>query len=136
MQQISESLSSVPYDDGMRTGRPSDHPRSDFGVRLTEARQRAGLSQAQLAEKVAADRRVVAHWERRSVTLKPEQLVALATALNTTTDELLGLKPAKSNGPTGKVRQVFEQVSRLPRKQQAKVVEFVEAFVIQKVAAQ
>ena len=135
MQQISESILSMPYDSGMRTGRPSDFPRTNFGARLTEARQRAGLSQAQLAEKVGADRRVIAHWERRSVTLKPEQLIALAAALNTTTDELLGLKPAKANGPTGKVRQVFEQVSRLPRKQQAKVVEFVEAFVLQKVAA-
>ena len=93
-----------------------------------------GLSQAQLAERVGVDRRMVAHWERRSVTLKPEQLIALAAALNTTTDGLLGLKPAKASGPTGKVRQVFEQVSRLPRKQQAKVVEFVEAFVVQKAA--
>jgi hypothetical protein len=32
------------------------------------------------------------------------------------------------------VRQVFERVSRLPRKQQAKVVEFVDAFVNQKAA--
>ena len=134
MQQISESISAMPYDCGMRTGRPTDHQRTDFGARLTEARQRAGLSQAQLAEKVGADRRVVAHWERRSVTLKPEQLIALAAALDMTTDGLLGLKPAKANGPTGKVRQVFEQVSRLPRKQQSKVVEFVEAFVEKKAA--
>lgn len=134
MQQISESFLCVPYDDGMRTGRPTDHPRTDFGTRLTETRQRTGLSQAQLADKIGVDRRVIAHWERRSVTLKPEQLIALAAALNTTTDELLGLKPTRTSGPTGKVRQVFEQVSRLPRKQQAKVVEFVEAFVVQKAA--
>ncbi len=135
MQQISESILAVPYDDGMRTGRPTDYPRTDFGTRLADARQQMGLSQAQLAEKVGVDRRMIAHWERRSVTLKPEQLIALAAALNTTTDGLLGLKPAKASGPTGKVRQVFEQVSRLPRKQQAKVVEFVEAFVVQKAAA-
>jgi hypothetical protein len=54
--------------------------------------------------------------------------------LATTTDELLGVTPPKASGPSGKVRLVFEQVSRLPRKQQAKVVEFVEAFVIQKSA--
>ena len=78
---------------------------------------------------------MIAHWERRSVTLKPEQLVALASALTTTTDELLGLQPPRVVGPTGKVRQVFEQVSRLPRKQQAKVVEFVEAFVEKKALA-
>jgi len=50
-------------------------------------------------------------------------------------DELLGVKTPKQSGPTGKVRQVFEDVSRLPRKQQLKVVEFVEAFVDKKTAA-
>jgi hypothetical protein len=35
----------------------------------------------------------------------------------------------------GKVRQIFEQVSKLPRRQQEKVVEFVEAFVQHKAAA-
>jgi len=132
MQEISDSYLRVPYDDGMRTGRPTDYPRTAFGTRLTESRQRAGLSQAELADKIGVDRRMIAHWERRSVTLKPEQLVALASALTTTTDELLGVQPLRVIGPTGKVRQVFEQVSRLPRKQQAKVVEFVEAFVEKK----
>lgn len=134
MQEKSDTPRNLPYDDGMRTGRPSEYPRTDFGARLNEARQRAGLSQAELAATVGVERRVMAHWERRSVTLRPEQLVALATALGTTTDELLGVKPARVSGPTGRVRQVFEQVSRLPRKQQAKVVEFVEAFVEKKAA--
>ena len=129
MQEISDNYLRVSYDDDMRTGRPTDHPRTAFGSRLTESRQRVGLSQAELADKIGVDRRMIAHWERRSVTLKPEQLVALASALATSTDELLGLQPPRVIGPTGKVRQVFEQVSRLSRKQQAKVVEFVEAFV-------
>ena len=135
MQQLSDSHLKGPYDDGMRTGRPTDRPRTEFGARLTEARERAGLSQVELAEKIGVDRRMIAHWERRSVTLRPEQLAALSDALKTTTDELLGLKPARANGPAGRVRQVFEQVSRMPRKQQAKVVEFVEAYVLQKAAA-
>jgi len=39
-------------------------------------------------------------------------------------------------GLTGKVRRIFEEVSRLPSNQQNKVVEFVEAFVLEKTAAQ
>ena len=135
MQEISDSCLRVPYDDGMRTGRPTDYPRTAFGTRLTESRQRVGLSQAELADKIDVDRRMIAHWERRSVTLKPEQIVALASALSTTTDELLGLQAPRVIGPTGKVRQVFERVAQLPRKQQAKVVEFVEAFVEKKAIA-
>jgi len=72
-------------------------------------------------------------WERRPTALKPEQLVDLARVLDTNVDELVGFnpKPKRRGGPVGKVRQVFEEVSRLPRHQQNKVAEFVEAFVAQ-----
>jgi hypothetical protein len=38
--------------------------------------------------------------------------------------------------PTSRVQQVFEEVSRLPRRQQEKIVEFVTAFVRQYEQAQ
>ncbi len=52
-------------------------------------------------------------------------------------EHLIGIeeKPARTSGPTGKVRQVFEKVSRLPRHQQSKIVEVVEAFVEKKSAS-
>ena len=67
--------------------------------------------------------------ERRSITLKPEQLTALAAVLNVSADELLGIKPARQTGPTGRVRQVFDAVAALPHRQQQKIVDVVEAFV-------
>lgn len=36
---------------------------------------------------------------------------------------------ARKSQPVGKVRQAFEEVSKLPRRQQDKIVEFVTAFV-------
>jgi len=132
MQDFSDIFSTMVYTACMKTGRPTDYPRTAFGERLVSTRVRAGLSQAQLADKVGVDRRVIAHWERRSVSVKPEQLVTLAQVLDVSADELLGVKTPRQSGPTGKVRQVFEDVSKLPRKQQLKVVEFVEAFVEKK----
>jgi len=132
MQDFSDNISVMVYTGDMKTGRPTDYPRTPFGRRLVTARMQAGLSQANLAEKIGVDRRVIAHWERRSVSVKPEQLVSLAQALKVSTDELLGIRTPRQSGPTGKVRQVFEDVSKLPRKQQLKVVEFVEAFVEKK----
>jgi transcriptional regulator with XRE-family HTH domain len=132
MQGVSDISYPAGYPLCMRTGRPTDQPRTPFGERLVQARQQAGLSQVELAERIGVDRRVIAHWERRSVTLKPEQIVSLAQILGISADELLGATKPRNSGPTGKVRQVFENVSRLPRKQQLKVVEFVEAFVEKK----
>jgi len=89
------------------------------------------LSQAQLAMRLGVNQRLITHWERRSVTLKPEQIAALAAALNISADEMLGIKPARQSGPTGRARQVFDAVAALPRRQQQKIVDVVEAFVEQ-----
>lgn len=117
----------------MPTGRPSTHQRSRLGERIALLREQAGLSQQQLADKLGINQQMVAYWERRAATLRPEQLTALAEALRTSVDDLLGKAASKSrgSGPAGKVRQVFERVSKLPRRQQQKIVEVVEALVAQ-----
>lgn len=46
-------------------------------------------------------------------------------------DGATSVRAARKAGPTGKVQKVFEDVSRLPRRQQEKIVEFVSAFVAQ-----
>jgi hypothetical protein len=57
----------------------------------------------------------------------------LVKTLECTVDELIGHTPARRHGgvPAGRVRRVFEAVTQLPRHQQNKVAEFVEAFVAQ-----
>jgi hypothetical protein len=58
--------------------------------------------------------------------------ILLAEILGVSADELLGRETAKPKvRATGKVRQLFDEVSGLPRRQQDKVVEFVSAFVRQ-----
>jgi len=62
-------------------------------------------------------------------------ILKVAEILNVSADELLGKETNKPKArPTGKVQQVFEEVSNLPRRQQDKVVEFVSAFVRQQQA--
>ena len=121
----------------MGRGRPSDKPRSHFGQRLKHAREKAGLTQAELGTRLGVSQRAVAHWERTSAVVRPEQLEAIADTLKISIDELVretAKKQRQRSGPTGRVQQVFEDVSKLPRKQQLKVVEFVEAFVEKKAA--
>lgn len=94
-----------------------------------DAQQRAGLSQGDVAAKMEVSQQVVAAWERKAKALRTDTLVKLASILNVSADELLGIKPARQSGPTGRVRQVFDAVAALPRRQQQKIVDVVEAFV-------
>lgn len=64
----------------------------------------------------------------------------MAQALGVTVEDLLIVgeekplrkKAAKGNGrPAGKVREVFDRVSKLPRRQQAHIVNWVSAYVSQ-----
>jgi transcriptional regulator with XRE-family HTH domain len=109
-------------------GRPANTHRTAFGERLFQARSKAGLSQAQVAEQLGISQQSFAGWERRETALKPDQLARLAEILGATVEHLLGggaTRP-RGAGPVGKLRQVFERASKLPREQQKHVLRVVE----------
>jgi transcriptional regulator with XRE-family HTH domain len=128
MQGISPIAGNCPYNDGMPGGRPPKLKRSEFGERLVSIRQRAGLSQTEVAEKLGVSQQAYAGWERSTTALRPDDLAKLAEVLGTTTDELLGKQIAakRGPGPTGRARQVFERVSQLPRATQQRILANVE----------
>lgn len=131
MQALSLTKILCPYTGGMQTGRPSNHPRPPFGERLHALREQAGLSQQQLAERLGLSQRAYAYWERNPVALRPEQLLKLADALGLSVEELLNGNGSqkRGKGPAGKMRQLFEAASRLPRSQQQKVAAVLEPFI-------
>lgn len=69
----------------------------DFGANLRAARERAGLTQAELAEAVGdVTANAIARWERNERTPgNPEQLVRVAEILHTTVETLVGRAPAE-----------------------------------------
>lgn len=115
----------------MPGGRPPKLKRSAFGERLFVIRQRLGLSQAQIAEKIGVSQQAYAGWERSTVAIRPEDILKLATLLNVSADELLGVsvKPKLKGGPIGKAQRVFERVSQLPRDRQQHIVRVVEELL-------
>ena len=115
----------------MKTGRPSKQQRPAFGQRLHEQREAAGLSQQQLADKLGLSQRAYSHWERRPVALRPDQLHSLAAALNLPVEALLanGENKKRGSGPAGKMRQLFEAASKLPRSQQEKILAILQPFI-------
>jgi len=99
----------------MNIGRPAKSRRTSFGNRLHEARKDKGLSQQQVADLLGIPVKTYANWERRSVGIKPEYLVCIAETLSVSLDWLFDAPGIhkKQKGPTGKARNIFEQVSQL-----------------------
>lgn len=110
-------------------------PRARQGARLVELRQAAGLTQQEMAKLLGVHQSNIAFWERSDKPPRSDILPQMAQALGVSVEDLLDSERSPSSkrqsGPTGKVREVFERVARLPRRQQEKIVEFVSAFVNQ-----
>ena len=112
---------------------PKPKVRPEFARRLVELRQAAGLSQLQLAEHVGTHHSNIGFWEVSGTAPRGEVLPALARALGVSVDVLLGVTPpkAKPQPAKGRLQKVFEAAAKLPRRQQEKIADVLEAFVSQ-----
>lgn len=137
LQALSVKPQTAVYNADMAKGRPTSRPRSEFGERLASARERAGLTQQQLADKIGVSQKVVTYWERNDVALRADQITAITSALNVSAAELLNGNETKARGtgPAGRAKLMFETVSKLPRKQQQKILDVVQALVSQHAAS-
>ena len=112
-------------------GRPTQKLRSPFGERIALARQRAQISQRELAERLGVTQQSIAALERRSSVPRSDTIQKLSSILAVSPNELLGMeepKPATVRAG-GRLQQAFDAVAKLPRRQQAKIAEVVEALV-------
>jgi transcriptional regulator with XRE-family HTH domain len=97
---------------------------------LRRLREAAGLSVRELARQIGESHTNVIYWERSGQIPRSDVLAPMAKALGVTVHDLLGEpKPGRVVAPGGKLGQVFEQVSKLPRRQQQKVIEMAEGFL-------
>lgn len=133
MQAFSVSPDIAPYTGAMSQGRPSKRKRSPFGQRLFTLREAAGITQGQVAQALGISQSTYSDWERGSVAIHPDRLKELAGIIGCSVAELIGEEPARRNGstPTGRLGKNFDAVSKLPRRQQGKILDVVEALLAQ-----
>lgn len=67
-----------------------------FGEKLQRLRQRAGMSQDVLAEKLGVSRQAVSRWERDETMPETDKVIALAELFGVTTDYLLRPQPEET----------------------------------------
>ncbi len=80
--------------------------------------------------------KMVDYYERRSPNPTLYVMQKIAAALEVSVTELLGedavnVRAARKSGPTSKMQKEFDEVARLPRRQQDKIVEVVSALMTQ-----
>jgi transcriptional regulator with XRE-family HTH domain len=100
---------------------------------LRRLREAAGLSVRELARQIGQSNTNVSYWERSGQIPRSDVLAPMAKALGVTVHDLLGEpKPGRALTPGGRLGQAFEQVAKLPRRQQDKIIEVVQALVAQR----
>lgn len=116
-------------------------PSSEFGRRLTEARQKRGLTQVQLAELIGSTQRAVSRYETVADFPPTAVLLEIAKTLGVSADELLGLKTPKTTASpkqdpeTKRLWKKFQQVRSLPEKDQRAVIRLINSLVQTKQAS-
>jgi len=130
IRQLSEFR---PYHGPM--ARKLTRPRPRQGAHLAALRRDAGLSQAELGRLIGETQQNVAYWEQSDRPPRSDVLPMMAKVLGVTVEDILNADGPPSRrrrgGPVGKTQQLFEEVSKLPRRQQEKIVEVVAAMIDQ-----
>jgi len=98
---------------------------------LRKLREAAGLSVRELARRIDQQPTNVSFWERTGKFPRSDVLIPMAKALGVSVEELLGEKDPKRTAPESRLGRSFEAVSKLPRRQQGKILDVVEALLAQ-----
>ncbi len=100
------------------------------GSRLRSLREASGLSLRELARQIGEQPSNLSFWERTGALPRADLLAPIAQALGIAVEDLLTDGSAqRANIPGSRVRRMFEQVQRLPRRQQDKICELLEPYL-------
>jgi len=94
-------------------------------------RRRSGLPLREVARRLDVLHTKLVHWENTGKIPQPETVFKLAEIYGVSVEEVLGQAPAaraSKRGPS-KLGRVFEAAAKLPRRQQEKIIEFVQPFI-------
>jgi transcriptional regulator with XRE-family HTH domain len=102
-------------------------------IKFRTLREATGLSQRELARQLGVHHSNLSYWERTGNLPGSDLLPQLAKILGVDVAQLLGESARAKHiaAPSGRARLAFDAVSKLPKRQQQKIVEVVQAFVAQ-----
>jgi transcriptional regulator with XRE-family HTH domain len=99
--------------------------------RLARIRRERGMTQVELAQRLGVAQPVVSDYERGELRLHGQLIVKLSQILGVSSEELLGLKKAPSNGALKNRRLLrrLQAIERLPRRDQQALLRTIDRFL-------
>jgi transcriptional regulator with XRE-family HTH domain len=109
------------------------YPQSSFGERLQAIRKARGLTHVQLAQAADTTQRAISYYETEPGFPPAPAVIALASALQVTTDQLLGVKPprlerARGDSETRRQWKRFQRITTLPERDRKAVIRLVNSL--------
>lgn len=100
-----------------------------FSSNLRAAREKSGLSQREVAQKLFVSAQAVGKWERGESTPSPEAIAEMAVLFDTTADNLLGVNTKKRlAGTSSEAKQsMYELIDSLSDEQVSRLFEIAKA---------
>lgn len=105
-----------------------------LGRRIAEARKVAGITQVELAKTLGIAQQTLAHYEGGVSRLPIALLPAVAKAIGSPIEALLGEELKRSSGkrgPASRLQQQLDQVTQLPKSQQKFVMQMLDTVLTQ-----
>ena len=101
----------------------------DNKIDLATLRESIGLTARELARQLGVHHTTVLKWEELGRVAKSEYLAPVSEILGVSIEEFFGLLKKRTSAPAGRSRQTFENVSKLPRSRQKKILDVVDALI-------
>jgi transcriptional regulator with XRE-family HTH domain len=114
-----------------RTGGVSE-PSISIGSRIAALRKERGLTQKELAERLAVSQPVVSDYEHDVIRLPADVLLTIARILDVSADELLGLKretPSRASVKNRRLSRRLQAIDALPKRDQEALLRTIDAFI-------
>lgn len=110
---------------------PEPDPDESIAQRLARIRRERGFTQVELAQRLGVAQPVVSDYERGELRLHGQLIVRLSEILGVSSEELLGLKKAPSNGAIKNRRLLrrLQAIERLPRRDQQALLRTIDRFL-------
>lgn len=106
---------------------PPNKNSETLGQRLRRIRLENGLTQEKLGDLIGANNFLISDYERGRLKINAEVAVAIANALEITTDELLGCE--NDDKPSQGLYRRFKKIESLPITSQKTILDSLDALI-------
>jgi transcriptional regulator with XRE-family HTH domain len=115
-----------------RRSKRVDSIEKTIGARIADLRKRRAITQVELAQKLGMTQSVLSRYERGVLRLHGALVIEIAKALRASSDEVLNIKEAPSNGNIFKDRRFvrrLQQIEKLSKRKKEALLTTIDAFL-------